>query len=40
MLRVESLRKIINILLSIKWKDTLKLTKILKVYWKRKNMDS
>ena len=40
MLRVESLRKIINILLFIKCKNALKLTKILKVYWKRKNMDS
>ena len=40
MLRVESLRKIIYILLSIKWKDALKLTNILKVYWKLKNMDS
>ena len=30
MLRVESLRKIIYILLSIKWKDALKLTKSLR----------
>ena len=36
MRRVGSLRKIIHMLRSIKWKDALKLTKMLKVYWKRK----